>query len=74
MHTEIHAHLFNDKLKLELGTMPNTLPAILPASADASAAATSAAETLVACSDLGEAGGIWRLVLETRRGGGHFKN
>lgn len=54
--------------------MPNTLPAILPASADASAAATSAAEALVACSDLGEAGGIWRPVLETRRGGGHFKN
>lgn len=72
MHTEIHAHLFNDKLKLELGTMPNTLPAIL--TADASAAAASAAEVLVACSDLGEAGVIWRLALDSQRGRGQFKN
>lgn len=54
--------------------MPNTLPAILPASADASATAASAAEALVACSDLEEAGGIWRLASNTQRGGGHFKN
>lgn len=52
--------------------MPNTLPAIL--TADASAAAASAAEVLVACSDLGEAGEIWRLALDSQRGGGQFKN
>lgn len=52
--------------------MPNTLPAIL--TADASAAAASAAEVLVACSDLGEAGEIWRLALDSQRGRGQFKN